>query len=176
MSKRAWFGASLAALALIAACDDDDDDITGPVARYGATLNGQNEVPPRTTTATGTADIRLEDQNTLSWTVSLNGITNLTAAHIHRTPSDLGNGPIVLFLTDPNVPPTNQSTIAGSVTRSTCVDPVCVGATFDEIVALLNTTNGAYVNVHTDDGVSPANTGQGDFPGGEIRGFVTAVP
>jgi len=28
----------------------------------------------------------------------------------------------------------------------------------------------AYVNVHTDDGIAPTNTGPGDFPGGEIRG------
>ena len=28
----------------------------------------------------------------------------------------------------------------------------------------------AYVNVHTNDGVAPTNTGPGDFPGGEIRG------
>jgi hypothetical protein len=27
-----------------------------------------------------------------------------------------------------------------------------------------------YVNVHTNDGVAPPNTGPGDFPGGEIRG------
>jgi hypothetical protein len=29
-----------------------------------------------------------------------------------------------------------------------------------------------YVNVHTNDGVDPPNTGPGDFPGGEIRGQV----
>ena len=29
-----------------------------------------------------------------------------------------------------------------------------------------------YVNVHTNDGVNPANTGAGDFPGGEIRGQI----
>ena len=28
------------------------------------------------------------------------------------------------------------------------------------------------VNVHTDNGVAPANTGPGDFPGGEIRGQI----
>ena len=28
----------------------------------------------------------------------------------------------------------------------------------------------AYVNVHTNGGVAPPNTGPGDFPGGEIRG------
>ena len=30
----------------------------------------------------------------------------------------------------------------------------------------------AYVNVHTNDGIAPVNTGAGDFPGGEIRGQV----
>ena len=30
-------------------------------------------------------------------------------------------------------------------------------------------TGNAYVNVHTNDGVAPTNTGPGDFPGGEIR-------
>jgi hypothetical protein len=29
-----------------------------------------------------------------------------------------------------------------------------------------------YVNVHTNDGVPPTNTGPGDFPGGEIRGQI----
>lgn len=31
----------------------------------------------------------------------------------------------------------------------------------------------AYVNLHTDDGVEPANTGPGDHPGGEIRNQVS---
>jgi hypothetical protein len=30
----------------------------------------------------------------------------------------------------------------------------------------------AYVNVHTDDGIDPTNTGPGDFPGGEVRGQI----
>jgi hypothetical protein len=32
-----------------------------------------------------------------------------------------------------------------------------------------------YVNVHTNDGVDPTNTGPGDIPGGEIRGQVRLV-
>jgi hypothetical protein len=32
----------------------------------------------------------------------------------------------------------------------------------------------AYVNVHTDNGQPPANTGQGDMASGEIRGQVVA--
>jgi hypothetical protein len=35
-------------------------------------------------------------------------------------------------------------------------------------------TGGAYVNVHTDDGVDPPNTGAGDMASGEIRGQVVA--
>jgi hypothetical protein len=30
----------------------------------------------------------------------------------------------------------------------------------------------AYVNVHTNDGVAPTDTGPGDFPSGEIRGQI----
>ena len=30
----------------------------------------------------------------------------------------------------------------------------------------------AYVNVHTNDGMDPPNTGPGDFPGGEVRGDI----
>jgi hypothetical protein len=38
-----------------------------------------------------------------------------------------------------------------------------------DVVAAVESGN-AYVNVHTNDGVDPPNTGPGDFPGGEIRG------
>ena len=46
-------------------------------------------------------------------------------------------------------------------------------ATFADVVAKMR-SGGAYVNVHTNDGVAPTNTGPGDFPGGEIRGQITA--
>jgi hypothetical protein len=39
------------------------------------------------------------------------------------------------------------------------------------VLAAMDSGN-TYVNVHTNDGVDPANTGPGDFPGGEIRGQV----
>jgi hypothetical protein len=42
---------------------------------------------------------------------------------------------------------------------------------FDELVAAM-TAGVTYVNVHTADGITPPNTGSGDFPGGEIRGQV----
>jgi hypothetical protein len=38
-------------------------------------------------------------------------------------------------------------------------------------------TGGVYVNIHTQNtAVTPDNTQQGDYPGGEIRGQVVSVP
>ena len=42
---------------------------------------------------------------------------------------------------------------------------------FGEFVDALQ-SGATYVNVHTNDGGAPTNTGPGDFPGGEIRGQV----
>ena len=39
----------------------------------------------------------------------------------------------------------------------------------EQVWALIE-NGGAYVNVHTNDGVAPPGTGPGDLPGGEIRG------
>jgi hypothetical protein len=48
----------------------------------------------------------------------------------------------------------------------------CGWVTLDDVVAAMLSGN-AYVNVHTNDGVAPTNTGPGDFPGGEIRGQIS---
>jgi len=41
--------------------------------------------------------------------------------------------------------------------------------TIAELMNAIESGN-AYVNVHTNDGIAPTNTGPGDYPGGEIRG------
>jgi len=43
--------------------------------------------------------------------------------------------------------------------------------TFDDVIRSIRNDD-AYLNLHTSDGVDPANTGPGDFPGGEIRGHI----
>ena len=45
------------------------------------------------------------------------------------------------------------------------------GQPLSALIAAMETGN-AYLNVHTNDGVAPTNTGPGDFPGGEIRGDI----
>ena len=58
------------------------------------------------------------------------------------------------WLRGPSPPPIPATAAAGSTWR--VLAAIASGAT--------------YVNVHTNDGVPPPNTGPGDFPGGEIRG------
>ena len=155
------------------ACDDDDEP-TGPQPElFRATMNGANERPtPRTTTATGTADFSLLN-NVLSWTVTLNNITNISGAHIHIGGASESGG-VLLALGTPGAGGTLTNTVfTGSMSRSAFPAPGSPNEllTFDQLIARMR--NGtAYVNIHTNDGTAPADTGQGDFPGGEIRGQV----
>ena len=45
------------------------------------------------------------------------------------------------------------------------------GQPLSALIDQINAGN-AYVNIHTNDGVAPTDTGPGDFPGGEIRGQI----
>jgi hypothetical protein len=58
----------------------------------------------------------------------------------------------------------------GTITAANFVGPLA-GQALAALVADLTSGN-AYVNVHTNDGIAPTNTGPGDFPGGEVRGQV----
>ena len=63
-------------------------------------LSGTNEVPPVTTTATGTAILRLTDDKTFYSKVTVSGIETLdtfTVSHIHRGAAGT-NGPVRIFL------------------------------------------------------------------------------
>jgi hypothetical protein len=141
---------------------------------YGARLAGRNEVPPRDSNAHGNAVITVSDDGlTLSYRLIVANIENVVAAHIH-TGAEGVNGPVVLFLYG-NQPPGGgrlSGVIAeGTATAANLVGPLA-GQPLSALITAINSGN-AYVNVHTNDGVAPTNTGPGDFPGGEIRGQVT---
>jgi len=112
-------------------------------------------------------------------------IHNVIMAHIH---CDIpgSNGPIAQWLF-PNTgtgPALNAPGIVDQdgVLASGTVDIAGVNCPVEAAPGgLTNPANGVplltamrngwtYVNVHTNDGVAPTNTGPGDFPGGEIRG------
>jgi hypothetical protein len=140
---------------------------------FTARLSGAEEVPANQSKATGKAIFRLsEDGTELSYRLIVANITNVFAAHIHLGPVG-ENGPVVVSLFGP-VPggggPTNGVLATGTITAADLTGPLAgqpLSALLDEM-----SSGNTYVNVHTDDGVAPADTGPGDIPGGEIRGQI----
>jgi hypothetical protein len=104
------------------------------------TLSGASEVPPVTTSASGSGMITVGSDGSVSGSVTTTGVAG-TAAHIHEAPADK-NGPVIVPLIKEGdtykVPP---------------------GAKLTEAQMASFKAGNLYVNVH-----SAAN------PGGEIRG------
>jgi hypothetical protein len=148
----------------------------GPAASAGdnfvAPLSGGEEVPARDTPATGVAKFKLrEDGTALLFKVNVSDIENVVAAHIHCGAVGV-NGPVgvTLFGALPAGGAVEGTLAEGTITAP---DPGNACGWVDLAAVLAAIESGAtYVNVHTNDGVPPPNTGPGDFPGGEIRGQI----
>jgi hypothetical protein len=143
---------------------------------FRAHASGEFEVPVRDTDARGRALFKLSgDGESLRYSLVVRNIENVFMAHIHAASPGV-NGPIVVWLYPSTAPapgapgggPLNGEIAEGVITAANLVGPL-TGATMADLVDLLRAGE-AYVNVHTNDGVDPADTGPGDFPGGEIRG------
>ena len=139
-------------------------------------LNGENEAPvARETQAQGQAIMKVaEDGQSISFKLIASNIDNVIAAHIH-VGSPTVAGPVVVFLFGKvPVPPGGgrQDGILseGTFTAADFTGPLA-GQPFSALLAAMAAGN-TYVNVHTNDGVAPTNTGPGDFPGGEVRGQI----
>ena len=146
---------------------------------FGTQLTGAAERPePRDTRARGNSIFQLNaDGTALSYRLIASNIENVFQAHIHMGPAT-GTGGIVVWLypsTTPGAGPTGGGRTDGVLATGTITADDLVGALAGQplsaLVAQMNAGN-TYVNVHTSDGVAPANTGPGDFPGGEIRGQI----
>ncbi|MCA6117726.1 CHRD domain-containing protein [Bradyrhizobium sp. WSM 1738] len=111
-----------------------------------ATLDGKSQVPPNTSTATGTADIDYDPASKkLSWKLSYSGLSGpATAAHFHG-PAEAGKNAGVAVA----IPNAASSPVEGSATLTDAQAADLVAGRY-------------YINIHT-----AAN------PGGEIRGQVT---
>ncbi|WP_303310360.1 CHRD domain-containing protein [Hymenobacter sp. BT730] len=134
----------LLALAAAPACDDDEDDtLANNTVQLQATLNGAQEVPATTSTATGSFTGTYNTNTRLiSYTVTYQGLTP-TAGHIHQAAPGV-NGPII-------VPFANVST-----------SPITGSETLSEENGAKLLAGETYTNLHTT-----------ALPGGEIRGNIT---
>ncbi|HEY5864543.1 MAG TPA: CHRD domain-containing protein [Candidatus Tectomicrobia bacterium] len=161
-------------LAILGCGGDDDDD----PRQLSANLTGAQEVPPVNTAATGTATLRInEEQTQIDFTliVSTAPQTPIREAHLHIAPAGV-NGPIVLdfcttSLVNPpaDVPlpppcPPAPFTLNGSLTALNLrtltqqqIQATGVNSFADAVNQIL--AGNAYANVHTE-----------NFRGGEIRG------
>jgi hypothetical protein len=133
-----------------------------------ATLVGTQEVPVVSTQASGEFEARFEDDGTLSYKLTYEGLEggNTLFAHIHLGQRSV-NGGVMTFLcgggTKPTPCPNQSGTVEGSIAAADILGLATQQVPtmgFDEFVrALRNGT--AYANVHTT-----------ASPGGEIRGQI----
>lgn len=139
---------------------------------FVAPLSGDQEVPARDTNATGNAVFHLRAGGTeLDYKLIVANIENVFAAHIHcGAVGDNGPVGVTLFMGSPA-----SGSVNGIIARGTITAPdpgnACGWEDFGDVLSAMRSGD-TYVNVHTNDGVAPANTGPGDFPGGEIRGQI----
>ena len=139
---------------------------------------GDEEVPSRDTLAQGQAQFRLsEDGTELHYKLIAANIENVFQAHIHLAAPG-ANGMIVVWLFPSTAPVpgptgggrTDGVLAEGTITAANLVGPL-LGRPLSALVAEIEAGN-TYVNIHTNDGVAPTDTGPGDFPGGEVRGQI----
>ena len=140
-------------------------------------LSGDEEVPVRITGAHGSANVRLaKDGQSIDFQLVVNDIRNVTQAHIHMAPKGTNGGIVVWFF--PSVKATtalpggggeHHGMLAQGTFTAADLRGALAGHPLSDLIAAI-ADGRAYVNIHTDDGVAPPNTGPGDFPGGEVRG------
>lgn len=135
--------------ALFYSCNDDDNNNATPVDNndtFGATLNGAQEVPAVSTSATGTYNASFnKTTKVLNYTVTYQGLTP-TAGHIHSVTAATaeGNtGPVSIPFSS-----TLSSPLVGQATLTAAQETEMYGRR-------------TYANLHTTTN-----------PGGEIRGNI----
>lgn len=144
-------------------------------ATYVAALSGANENPANASPGTGSATLTIVG-NVMTLTTSFSGLTgNVTAAHIHccvAPPANVGVAtPVPSFPGFPSGVTSGSYSQSFDLTLASSYNPAFVtshGGTVafarDAFLAGLDAGQ-AYLNIHTN-----------LFPGGEIRGQLTAVP
>ena len=148
---------------------------SGGAAHYVALLAGGNEVPALQSPGRGVAKFALSrDGSSLRYTLKLGRVINAEGGHIHLGTA-AENGEIVVDLMNSGrMKMTRRRFSARGVLTATQLGGSLAGHTLADLVARMDAGT-AYVNVHSDDGVAPPNTGPGDFPDGEIRGQIARV-
>ena len=148
-----------AAMLVLFAVSCDDDDITGlDDPDYTATLNAANERPAGASTATGTGVATFVDRGThFEYSLSVTGLTGVTASHIHGPAGVDANAGIIINLF---VPTAAGGAVSGVIATGIITDANNPNFTVSALRTMIDAGN-AYVNVHTT-----------QFGAGAIRGQI----
>jgi hypothetical protein len=169
-SRRVWIPLAAAALALAVFSAKAQD------APFSAKLTGASQLPePTTSKATGELKLVVSaDGKKVSYTLSVENIRNPSGSDMHLGP-DNANGPSVVKLFPVRGATTKKGDFSGvlaegTITAGDLTGPM-LGSPLADLIEQIRDGN-TYVNIHTDDGTPPANTGPGDYQLGEIRGQI----
>ncbi len=136
------------------ACDDDEE----PDERFIANMTGAAERPdPVDTDASGTARFE-RDGGVVSYTLDVEDITGVVAAHIHG-PAD-SNTPAGVIVTLFTGPAGGTSTVNGRLEEGSFSETEVATISMDSLLVLMREGQ-SYVNVHTTEHLP-----------GEIRGQI----
>lgn len=138
-------GVLLITLVMFSSCSKDDDDTGMQKVQFSGTLSGQTEVPPVTTSGTGTVTATYDPATkTLQYKFTWSGLSgNAIAMHFHDGAPGVSGGVVIPVSGFPQQP---SGTVSGTS------DPLN-----DTLVADLMAGK-FYGNIHTP-----------DHPGGEVR-------
>ena len=131
--------------------------------QFTAKLFGEMEVPSTETNATGLAEFKPKlNENTVTYSLNVTDIDNVTAAHINSGGQGQ-NGPIVVTLFQPDT--STQKMVSGllsegNITSANLEGPLA-GKQLSDLLSSMHSM-GIYVNVHTI-----------QYPNGEIRGQIS---
>lgn len=143
---------------------------------FSATLSGDDHVPdPISTPASGVLKLTIApDGKSVSYVITVKELTNAASGDLHLGPAG-ANGPLVVKLFPVGGAKAKKGPFSGVLAEGTfgasdLIGPL-TGAGLDELIDQIRSGN-TYVNLHTNDGQDPPNSGPGDYRLGEIRGQI----
>ncbi|HKR26278.1 MAG TPA: CHRD domain-containing protein [Acidobacteriaceae bacterium] len=176
MKRRFWAFTTVAAVTLLSS------SVPARAQEYSARYSGFQEVGGLGAGETGailskgkaTLELSVDrDAQTLSYSLTYSGLTNVTQAHIHFGKEHVAGGVMVFFCTNLGNGPSGtpacpddsggEVTVTGTVSATGVVGPAAQNITAGDFAGVLAAlaSNTVYGNIHTV-----------KFPAGEIRGQV----
>src|SRR5712691_9685893 len=121
--------------------------VFGQTAQFSARLSGANEVPATSSTATGTFVATLDEAaQTLTWTLTVPAIANVTQAHLHAGAAGTNAAVVLPLFAAPAGAPAGAINASGTSKPADLTGPLA--GNWAGFVAAMK-SNGLYANAHT---------------------------